>query len=110
MNCLVHEDSRLGHLHDASLGLQVIGKPDASWTAVAERSGDTAFGRKGRRVKFHPDRAGESGVALRFPPQSKTLRTRGGAMAVAPASWSAGGPPPLFPAIRRKFPLPNQTP
>ena len=31
-------------------------------------------------------------------------------MAVAPASWSACGPPPLFPAIHRKFPLPNQTP
>jgi hypothetical protein len=44
----------------------------ASWTAVAERSGDTAFARtKHFRVENNP-RAVESGVALRFPPQSKT--------------------------------------
>jgi hypothetical protein len=35
----------------------------ASWTAVAERNGDTAFDEH------------ESGVALRFPPHSKTSRT-----------------------------------
>ena len=34
----------------------------AIWTAVAERSGDTAF--------FRPN-GFQSGVALRFPPQSK---------------------------------------
>jgi hypothetical protein len=36
------------------------------WTAVAKRSGDTALASCGA--------ANESGVALRFPPQSKTLR------------------------------------
>jgi hypothetical protein len=35
---------------------------DEIWTAVAERSGDTAFSAA----------VLESGVALRFPPQSKT--------------------------------------
>ena len=46
--------------------------PRASWTAVAERSGDTAFGRtKISRIQDDP-RACESGVALRFPPQSMT--------------------------------------
>ena len=43
----------------------------AAWTAPAERSGDGAF----ERVKDLPNpdslRAGESGVALRLPPQSK---------------------------------------
>jgi hypothetical protein len=44
----------------------------ASWSAVAERSGDTAFGRtKNFRVENNFS-AVESGVALRFPPQSKT--------------------------------------
>ena len=41
-------------------------------------SGDTAFGRTRRIVKFHPCRAGESGVALRFPPQSKMRQVRCG--------------------------------
>ena len=40
--------------------------------AVAERSGDTAFERAGLIVILHPGGAGESGVALRFPPQSMT--------------------------------------
>jgi hypothetical protein len=34
------------------------------WTAVAERSGDTAFA---------TEATPKSGVALRFPPQSKTV-------------------------------------
>jgi hypothetical protein len=39
------------------------------WSAVAERSGDTAF---------HTSASLESGVALRFPPQSKkTVSIRG---------------------------------
>jgi hypothetical protein len=44
----------------------------ASWTAPAERSGDGAFGRM-EMVRISVNRrAGESGVALRLPPQSKT--------------------------------------
>ena len=44
----------------------------ASWTAVAKRSGDTAFGRT-RHIELsnHLVRA-KSGMALRFPPQSMT--------------------------------------
>ena len=38
------------------------------WTAVAERSGDTAFDT--------PRDFQKSGVALRFPPQSKTGAAR----------------------------------
>jgi hypothetical protein len=38
--------------------------PPRFWTAVAERSGDTAFA---------PEATPKSGVALRFPPQSKTV-------------------------------------
>ena len=45
----------------------------ASWTAVARRSRDTAFERAERvRVKTNCH-ACESGVALRFPPHSKTV-------------------------------------
>jgi len=44
-----------------------------SWTAPAERSDDGAFaGVTRQRTKKHLG-ALESGVALRFPPQSKTL-------------------------------------
>jgi hypothetical protein len=39
---------------------------------VAERSGDTAFGRTEIFLFYEPIRAHESGVALRFPPQSMT--------------------------------------
>jgi hypothetical protein len=46
----------------------------ASWTAVAERSGDTAFVRTGRERTIDDFLPRESGVALRFPPQSKTSR------------------------------------
>ena len=43
-----------------------------SWSALAERSGDSAFGRtEGSRVENNFS-AGESGVELRLPPQSKT--------------------------------------
>jgi hypothetical protein len=47
-------------------------KSDASWSAVAERSGDTAFGRMENLRARNDFCALESGVALRFPPQSKT--------------------------------------
>jgi hypothetical protein len=40
---------------------------------VAERSGDTAFARTERERTIDNFRPRESGVALRFPPQSKTL-------------------------------------
>ena len=43
-----------------------------SWTAVAERSGDTAFERTEDFQFYEALRALESGVALRFPPQSMT--------------------------------------
>ena len=41
------------------------------WSAVAERSGDTAFDAQMMNWRSGILRAGESGVALRFPPQSK---------------------------------------
>jgi hypothetical protein len=50
------------------------------WTAVAERSGDTAFARAGGEQVNENLRPYESGVALRFPPQSKTV------LAAQPAS------------------------
>jgi hypothetical protein len=53
-------------------GSEIIQPRTASWTAVAERSGDTAFARKKISRTHHHHRAHESGVALRFPPQSKT--------------------------------------
>jgi hypothetical protein len=42
------------------------------WTAVAKRSGDTAFAREGVERTKEDFRPHESGVALRFPPQSKS--------------------------------------
>ena len=48
--------------------------PSGFWTAVAERSDDTAFERKAGAGCEDARRAGESGVALRFPPQSKMSR------------------------------------
>ena len=42
------------------------------WTAVAERSGDTAFAHTEIVQHKPPPRALESGVALRFPPHSMT--------------------------------------
>ena len=51
----------------------ILASRPTSWTAVARRSRDTAFERAKRvRVKTNC-RACESGVALRFPPQSKTV-------------------------------------
>ncbi|MBI5800243.1 MAG: PSD1 domain-containing protein [Verrucomicrobia bacterium] len=49
-------------------------QPATFWTAVAERSGDTAFASRGAELSSITDRfAGrQSGVALRFPPHSKT--------------------------------------
>jgi hypothetical protein len=48
----------------------------ASWTAVAKRSGDTAFARAENKRTFRDSRPRESGVALRFPPQSKARPSR----------------------------------
>jgi hypothetical protein len=47
--------------------------PRRFWTAVVERSGDTAFGRKTITVGSCNAHPCESGVALRFPPHSKNL-------------------------------------
>jgi hypothetical protein len=43
---------------------------------VAERSGDTAFTRTERGRTMDNFRPHESGVALRFPPHSKTSRNQ----------------------------------
>ena len=57
---------------------QVAGarKPASSWTAVAERSGDTALASREAEPSPTADRSAgaQSGVALPFPPQSKTSR------------------------------------
>ena len=50
----------------------------AFWSAPAERSGDGAFARTRRQRTTNNCRPLESGVALRFPPQSKTLRAHAG--------------------------------
>jgi len=57
-------------------------------TAVAERSGDTALPSCGAESPTAPDRSagGESGVALRFPPQSKTPTTPAPTVP-KPATW-----------------------
>jgi hypothetical protein len=46
------------------------------WTAPAERSGDGAFARAEIERTNESLRPHESGVALRFPPQSKRRRVR----------------------------------
>jgi hypothetical protein len=62
----------LSRLTSAATGKS--GGRTASWSAVAERSGNAAFGRQtGGRI-LEGSGAGESGVALRLPPQSKKLR------------------------------------
>ena len=48
--------------------------PFASWTAPAKRSDDGAFARTRDPRTFERRRPPESGVALRFPPQSMTPR------------------------------------
>jgi hypothetical protein len=47
--------------------------PTTSWTAPAKRSGDGAFARTREPRAFECHHPHESGVALRFPPQSMTL-------------------------------------
>ena len=65
----------------------------AFWSAPAERSGDGAFARTRRQRTTNNCRPLESGVALRFPPQSKTLRAHAGnrlsrqRLGVRPALW-----------------------
>ena len=54
--------------------LRVRLKIASSWSAPAERSGDGAIV-QAKRQRINKDfRAGQSGVALRLPPQSMTLR------------------------------------
>jgi hypothetical protein len=55
-------------------------------SAVAERSGDTVFGRAGDFRAVQDFRACQSGVALRFPPQSMT-RWIGGRLARGGAAF-----------------------
>ena len=47
--------------------------PEGSWTALAKRSDDGPFVPATRRCTTKNLGAFESGVALRFPPPSKTL-------------------------------------
>jgi hypothetical protein len=58
-------------------------------TAVAERSGDTALAPRGAEPAVTLDRSagGESGVALRFPPQSKTPSVPAPPTPPKPATW-----------------------
>ena len=58
-------------------------------TAVAERSGDTALAPRGAEPAVTLDRSagGESGVALRFPPQSKTPSVPATTTPPKPATW-----------------------
>jgi hypothetical protein len=59
----------------------------ASWTAPAKRSGDGAFARQDVPENFHTP--GQSGVALRLPPQSKIAA--GSSMILCQTRRSASG-------------------
>ena len=64
----------------------------ASWTAVAERSGDTALTSRGaERTPAATDRSAgpESGVALRFPPQSMMTLAHAAFSSTAPLAAAA---------------------
>jgi hypothetical protein len=65
------------------------------WSAVAERSGDTAFARTGGKQTGEIFRQHQSGVALRFPPQSKNL------IAARPRCASALNSTGFFPSETR---------
>ena len=45
--------------------------PGASWSALAERSGDSACERKSNKLQSENFRAGASGGALRWPPLTR---------------------------------------
>jgi len=68
-----------------------------SWTAPAERSGDGALAGGDGADRFHAAAAGESGVAQRFPPQSKT------ALARSQPATSSGVYAPVQPSILTHF-------
>jgi len=53
--------------------INAISGDATSWSAVAERSGDTAFARARAKRTDERIRPHESGVALRFPPQSRIV-------------------------------------
>ena len=76
-------------LRERRMRRNVLAPSGASWSALAERSGDSAFGR--RRITLPPGifRACESGVALRLPPHSKTLPRSPATHGWREASWSA---------------------
>jgi predicted exporter/lauroyl/myristoyl acyltransferase len=71
--------------------------PTASWTAVAERSGDTALASRGTEHVAGSSRSAgpESGVALRFPPQSKLALLATLALLLISALTLSPGLPPL---------------
>jgi hypothetical protein len=82
-----------GPLQNASRARGPSAVAPASWSAPAERSGDGAFARTRRQRTTNNCRPLESGVALRFPPQSKPLRAHAGnrlsrqRLGVRPALW-----------------------
>jgi len=76
-------------------------KPAASWTAPAERSGDGAFELTEPPGSQNACRADESGVALRLPPQSKTLAALLAALFILTASLSAVALTPSEEALRK---------
>jgi hypothetical protein len=59
------------------------------WSAPAERSGDGALVRTGRERTLETLRPGESGVALRFPPQSKIAGAEKADVNYSGAFWRA---------------------
>ena len=62
------------------------------WTAVAERSGDTAFARTEIVQHEPPPRPLESGVALGFPPHSMTRTAFPSALATSSVTSSIRPP------------------
>ena len=58
------------------------------WTAVAERSGDTAFGRTQTNLNPIIFRPHEGGVALRFPPQSINYQSGDTSKSSGSFNWS----------------------
>ena len=96
--------------------LRTICEPRAaSWSAVAERERRHRFRADEAHGEFHPGRAGESGVALRFPPQSKTcwrefwqrMSGAGGLRSAAVPGRSNVQTAMRLPQIRRHLVLPR---
>jgi hypothetical protein len=71
---------RVQTFQDASGNQPIRSWLTVSWTAPAECNGDGAFARTERAQTISNRCPHESGVALRFPPQSKMLRKVGPAL------------------------------